>query len=97
MTRGFAANDIGNQAKLISDVAGNLDTKITAPASGSGAIDNTGKRYRITTATSAATARLNRFSKLEYIVDYNQMSQQVQNIIKNGGKITSITEVSQYN
>ncbi|MCG8363813.1 MAG: phycobilisome rod-core linker polypeptide [Pseudanabaenales cyanobacterium] len=94
LTRGFAANDVGKSAKLINDVAGNLPTKIKAPARGSGAVSNTGKRFRITSTTNTAVATLNRVSKKEYIVSYNQMSQEIQSLIKNGAKILSITEVA---
>ena len=94
LMRGFAANDGGKAAKLISDIAGNLPTKIKAPARGSGAVSNTGKRFRITTATNTAMAALNRFSRKEYTVSYSQMSQEIQSLIKNGAKILSITEVA---
>ena len=94
LTRGYAANDIGNAAKLISDIGSNLPTKIVSPAKGSGAYNNTGKRFRIVVSTSQATAQLNRFSKRDYVVSYSQMSQKVQTIHKSGGKILSITEVA---
>ena len=94
LSRGFAANDGGKSAKLIRDVASNLPTKIKAPARGSGAVSNTGKRFRITTATNTAVAVLNRFSKKEYTVSYSQMSQEIQSLIRNGAKILSITEVA---
>ncbi|NET32753.1 MAG: photosystem I reaction center subunit XII [Cyanothece sp. SIO1E1] len=94
LMRGYAANDTGNQAKLISDVAGNLATKIKAPARGSGAVSNTGKRFRIAAVTNTVSAALNRFSKQEYVVDYSQMSQQIQSLLKSGARICSITEVA---
>lgn len=73
LSRGFAANDAGKQAKLISDVGGNLPTKIAAPAGGSGAKDNTGKRYRITVAQASHGPRVTQ-SKQTFDVGYNQMS-----------------------
>ena len=94
LMRGFAANDIGKQAQLISDVAGNLATKIKQPAQGSGAYNNTGKRFRISTATNTAVAALNRCSRKDYTVDYSQMSQEIQSLLKGGAKILAITEVA---
>ncbi|MEH2253438.1 phycobilisome linker polypeptide [Nostoc sp.] len=35
-----------------------------------------------------------RLGKLEYVVNYNQLSGQVQNIHRTGGKIISISEVA---
>lgn len=95
LTRGFAANDIGKQAKLITDVGGNLPTKIAAPASGSGAKDNTGKRFRITVAKASHGPRVTQ-SKQTFEVGYNQMSQKIKNIQKTGGKILSIAEATSY-
>ncbi len=95
LNRGFAANDIGKQAKLISDVGGNLGTKIAAPAGGSGATDNTGKRFRITVAKASHGPRVTQ-SKQTFDVGYSQMSQKIQNIQKTGGKILSIAEASSY-
>ena len=94
LMRGYAANDVGTSAKLISDIGGNLPTRIKAPASGSGAYSNTGKRFRILTTTNTATAVLNRCSRQEYTVDYSQMSQEIQSLLKRGAKIVSITEVA---
>ena len=94
LARGFAAHDGSKSAKLISDVASNLPTKIKAPARGSGAVSNTGKRFRITTTTKNSVAALNRFTKKEYTVSYSQMSQEIQSLIKNGAKILSITELA---
>jgi phycoerythrin-associated linker protein len=91
LMRGFAANDVGISAKLISDLGSNRPTKIVSPASGSGAYSNTGKRFRIT--VSKAGGRVTRStSTLE--VSYTQMSQNIKNIQKSGGKILSIAEIS---
>ena len=92
--RGYAANDVGTSAKLISDIGANLPTKIKAPASKSGAYSNTGKRFRITTTNSTVAAALNRCSKKEYTVSYQQMSPEIQSLLKSGAKIVSITEVA---
>lgn len=95
LNRGFAANDIGKQAKLISDVAGNLGTKIAAPVGGSGTSDSTGKRFRITVSKASYGPRVTQ-SKQTFDVSYSQMSQKIQNIQKTGGKILSITEAPSY-
>lgn len=92
LTRGYASGDIAKQAQLISDIGGDLPTKIMAPASGSGAYDNTGKRFKISFSTSSMAAAINRFSKQEYVVSYTTMSENIQNIVRRGGKILSITE-----
>ena len=91
---GNAANDAGKSAKLISAVASNLSTKMTAPAKGSGSYDNTGKRFRIVASTNTSAARLSRVSSTEYVVDYSQMSEKVKGIMKSGGKIVSVTEIA---
>lgn len=94
LSSGNAGNDAGKSAKLIGAVAGNLASKISAPAKGSGAYDNTGKRFRIVASTSSVAARLNRFSATEYVVNFNQMSQKVKGIMRSGGKIVSVTEIA---
>lgn len=95
LLRGSATNDSSNQARLISDVAGNLATKISAPAKGNGgAYDNTGKRFKIVFSSSQASARLGKFSKQSCVIAFSQMSQQVQAIHRSGGKILGIQEVA---
>lgn len=95
LNRGNASKDSGKPAQLIGAVASNKSTKLSAPAKGgSGAYDNTGKRFRIVAATNTSAARLNRISSAEYVVNYSQMSQKVQGIMKSGGKIVSVTEIS---
>lgn len=94
LLRGSATSDSSNQAKLITSIAANVATAIKAPATGNGAsYGNDSKRFVISFATSAATARLNHRSKLERTVSFSQMSKQVQNIHRSGGKILSITEI----
>jgi phycoerythrin-associated linker protein len=93
LTRGFAANDVGKSAKLISDIAGNLATKIVSPAGGSGASSSTGKRFRISVSKANFGARVTK-SLATFEVGYNQLSQKIQNIQKTGGNILSITEVA---
>ncbi|MEM6256453.1 MAG: phycobilisome rod-core linker polypeptide [Cyanobacteria bacterium P01_D01_bin.156] len=92
LDRGYAANDTGKGAKLISDVASNLGTKIKSPATGSGAYSNTGKRFRIV----ASKANFgNRVTKSNYSVEvgYAQLSNRIQNMQRSGTKIVSISEV----
>lgn len=93
LERGFASNNIGKSAKLITDLGSNKATKLVAPRKVSAAGGNTAKRFRIKSSTSTVAARLNRLSASECVVDYSQLSKQVQNIQKTGGKIVSITEV----
>jgi phycoerythrin-associated linker protein len=92
LMRGYAANDIGKSAKLISDLGSNLATKIVAPAGGSGAYNNTGKRFRVS-VSKAGGSRVTK-SMMTFEVGYAQLSQKIQNIQKTGGKILSITEVA---
>ena len=93
LMRGFAANDVGQSAKLIRDLGGNLPTKIVAPAGGSGATSNRDKRFRIAISKANFGPRVTR-SATTFEVGYNQLSQKIQNIQKTGGKILSITEVA---
>ena len=93
LNRGFAASDSSKPAKLVRDVAGNLPTKIVAPASGSGTYSNTRKRFRITASKANFGPRVTQ-SRITFEVGYDQMSQKIQNIHKTGGKIVSITEVA---
>ncbi|MDY7015293.1 MAG: phycobilisome linker polypeptide [Cyanobacteriota bacterium] len=93
LMRGFAANDIGKSAKLVGDLGGNLPTKIVAPAGGSGAYSNTGKRFRVVASKSSFGPRTNR-GTIAFQVEYDRLSQKIQNIHKTGGKILSVTEIS---
>jgi phycoerythrin-associated linker protein len=92
LVRGFAANDVGGSAKLITDIAGNRATKIAFPAAGSGSYSNTGKRFRVT-VTKASGAAI-RQSTTSFEVGYDQLSQRIKGVQKTGGKILSITEVA---
>ncbi|MGI0484126.1 phycobilisome rod-core linker polypeptide [Pantanalinema rosaneae CENA516] len=93
LMRGFAANDIGKSAKLISDIGGNLPTRIVAPTGGSGAAGNTGKRFRIVVAKANYGPRVTQ-GTTTFDVAYNQLSQKLQSLQKTGGKILSVTEVA---
>ena len=92
LLRGVASSDSDRKAKLISDVGSNLPTSIKAPATGS-SVSSTSKRFLIKVVKGAAKIP-SRLGKLEYVVNYNQLSGQVQNIHRTGGKIISITEVA---
>jgi phycoerythrin-associated linker protein len=93
LNRGYAANDTSKSARLISDIAGNLGTKIVAPAGGSGAVSSRGKRFRIAITKANFGARVTQ-SNTTFEVGFSQLSQKIQNIQKSGGKILSITEVA---
>jgi phycoerythrin-associated linker protein len=92
LMRGNASHSGGKQARLISDIGGNLPTKISSPAAASGAYANTGKRFRITVSKGGG-ARVTR-SQTTIEVDYSSLSQRIQGIQKSGGKIVSISEVA---
>ena len=91
--RGDATSDAGRSASLISEVAGNRNTKIVSPARGSGAYSSVGKRFRITVSKSNYGPRVTR-SNTTFEVGYSQLSQKIQNIQKTGGKILKIAEVA---
>ncbi len=92
--RGDATSDSGKSARLISDLGANTSSKITPAAKGSGNVGNTGKRFRIAVAKAGSGANYRR-SNSTYEVGYSQLTQKIQNIHKLGGKIVSITEVTQ--
>ena len=92
LDRGYAANDTGTSAKLISDVAGNLGSKIKSPAAGSGAYSNTGKRFRILASKANFGARVTK-SNYSVEVGYGQLSKRIQTMQRSGAKIVSISEV----
>ncbi len=93
LMRGNASSsDSSKKAKLISDVAGNRPTAIVFPASGSGAYANTGKRFRIVVTRSNSGPRVTQ-SAATIDVSYSQLSRNIKNIQKTGGKILSISEV----
>jgi phycoerythrin-associated linker protein len=91
--RGDATSDSGQTARLISDLGANLASKITAPARGSGNVSSNGKRFRIATVKAGSGANSRR-GNVTFEVGYEQLSQKIQNIHKLGGKILSISEVT---
>ncbi len=92
--RGDATSDSGQSARLISSLGGNTSSKITAAKKGSGNVSNTGKRFRISVSKAGSGVNYRR-SNSTYEVGYSQLTQKIQNIHKLGGKIVSITEVTQ--
>jgi hypothetical protein len=89
---GSATSDRCDRSQLIAAVASNLPQKIKLSSVGtSGASSTTGKRFRITAAKSGG-AKV-RASNISYEVSYAQMSKQIKNVQKMGGKILRITEV----
>ncbi|WP_448269157.1 phycobilisome rod-core linker polypeptide [Nostoc sp. DSM 114159] len=92
LVRGFASSDSDRKAKLIGDIGSNLPTAIKAPIAGF-SVSSTDKRFLIKAVKGAGNLRT-RLGNLEYVVNYNQLSGQVQNIHRTGGKIISITEVA---
>jgi Phycobilisome Linker polypeptide/CpcD/allophycocyanin linker domain len=92
LLRGAASSDSDRKAKLISDIGANFPTSIKAPAAGSSVI-STSKRFLIKAVKGSANLHT-RLGNLEYVVNYNQLSGQVQNIHRTGDKIISITEVA---
>ena len=92
--RGEATSDASSSACLISDLAGNGASKITPAAKGGGYGSSTGKRFRIAVAKAGSGANYRR-SNSTYEVGYAQLTQKIQNIHKLGGKILSVTEVTQ--
>ena len=93
LVRGYGNSDSGQGARLISDIASNLPTKIKPLAKGSGNTSNTGKRFRITVAKPGAGRNFRR-SNDTYEVGYAQLTQKIQSIHKLGGKILKITDVT---
>ncbi len=62
--------------------------------SGSDVVDNTGKRFLIKVSNLCTGEARSRLGDIEYVVEYSQMSQQIRNIHRTGGKIISITEIN---
>jgi phycoerythrin-associated linker protein len=91
--RGFAASSDRTKAKLIGDIAGNLSTKIKSPARGSGAYNNTGKRFRVTVQKGNPSRGASQ-GVTTVTIDYSSLSQRIQGIQKSGGKILSIAEAT---
>ncbi|MEM1367386.1 MAG: phycobilisome rod-core linker polypeptide [Cyanobacteria bacterium P01_H01_bin.15] len=91
LDRGYAANDVGQSAQLISDLGTNLATRIKPPVKGGGAYTNTSKRFRIRVSNSKYGPQVRQDgSTLE--VSYSQLTKTIQNLQKVGSRIVSISE-----
>jgi CpcD/allophycocyanin linker domain len=55
---------------------------------------NTNKKFIIKVTKGFTGPYRNSLGNLEYIVEYNQMSQKIKNIQKMGGTIISVQEIS---
>ena len=91
LDRGYAASNV-TSTSLVSDIAGNLGTKIKAPTSGSGAYSNTGKRFRITVSKANFGSRVTK-SNYSVEVGFAQLSKRIQTVQRSGAKIVSISEI----
>ncbi|BAQ65918.1 phycobilisome rod-core linker polypeptide [Geminocystis sp. NIES-3709] len=89
---GFASSDNGKKAQLVSTIATNLPQKIKVTSSGiAKAYNNTSKKFYIVVSQSGSNPLVKQ-NNTTYTVSYSQLSQQIQNIHKIGGKIVSIVE-----
>ncbi len=91
--RGDATSDASGKARLISAVGSNLATAISAPAKGSGAASNNGKRFRVEVVSPGQGARFRR-ANATYVVNYSQLQNRMRTIQRQGGRIASISEVA---
>lgn len=89
-----ASTSNSNASALISNLAAKIATPVKPAASAGASGGNTVKRFRIQYSTSAASARLAKYSQKSMVVNYSQMSASVQAIHKTGGRIVSIAEAS---
>lgn len=90
---GFATSDSSNKSQLTTSIGANLSPKIKVKSSGiEKTYSNTGKQFKISVIKSGATP-LFKQGNITYTVGYSQLSSQIQNIQKKGGKILSIVEV----
>ena len=92
--RGPAESDKAvKKSKLVASVASNSANKIKAPKSPAigGAPDATGKRFKIVVTGQPGGSR-RRFATTTYLVDGDNMTPQIRQIHRTGGKIVSITE-----
>ncbi|MBL1209525.1 phycobilisome rod-core linker polypeptide [Geminocystis sp. GBBB08] len=89
---GFASSDNSKKPQLISTIATNLPQKIKVTSSRiPKAYTNTGKKFDILVTQSGANPIVKQ-NNTTYTVGYSQLSRQIQNIHKIGGKIISIVE-----
>lgn len=90
---GFATSDSSNKAMLTTSIGTNVSPKIKVKSSGiEKNYSNTDKQFKISVKKSGMTPVFKQ-SNITYTVGYSQLSSQIQNIQKTGGKILSIIEV----
>lgn len=92
LDRGYAASN-ATSTSLVSDIAGNLGTKIKSRVTGSGAYSNTGKRFRISVSKANFGSRVTK-SNYSVLVGFSQLSDRIKVIQRSGAKITGISELS---
>ena len=93
LLNGFATSDSSGQAQLTSSVGANMAEKIKVASPGvAKGYTNTAKRFRIVVSKSGITP-VNKKSVAFYDVNYSNLSKNIQNIHKKGGKIVSISEL----
>jgi sulfur transfer complex TusBCD TusB component (DsrH family) len=89
---GFATSDSSNKSQLTTSIGANLSSKIKVKSSGIEKTSNTGKQFKIS-VIKFGTNLLFKQGNISYTVAYSQLSSQIQNIQKKGGKILSIVEI----
>ena len=93
LERGYATSDRNKPSRLTLDLAANMGTKITEPATVSGPYSNTIKRFEIS-VTKTGIGPVVKRSATTYTVSYEQLTSKINNIQRTGGKILKITEVA---
>jgi phycocyanin-associated rod linker protein len=98
--RGYASSDrsqgSGNRAKLTREVARNTASPVYIGSTGESLVGNSGGtreqfyRVRVLQGGTKGAARVRR-SNTEYLISYEQLSNRLQQINRQGGSITSIT------
>ncbi|MEB3343520.1 phycobilisome rod-core linker polypeptide [Okeania sp.] len=93
LERGYATSDRNKSSRLTLDLAANLGTKITEPASVSAPYNNRIKRFQIS-VTKTGIGPVVKRSATTYTVSYEQLTSKINSIQRTGGKILKITEVA---
>ncbi len=93
LMRGNSTSDASGAARLISDLAGNKATKISAPVGAGNALGNRSKRFRIVVTKPGAGSRFRR-SSTSYDVSYDSLSNRMRSIQRSGGSVVSISEIA---
>ena len=93
LERGYATSDRNKPSRLTLDLAANMGTKITEPASVSAPYNNRIKRFQIS-VTKTGIGPVVKLSATTYTVSYEQLTAKINSIQRTGGKILKITEVA---